>query len=173
MGKILVGRFGQPPEAESIPISLRDCHQRLGMKPTDFISAEPPSFFEKKVKGAMGRYVVFQAEVTETKDVAVWQTGYYLLPLDAVDVLKAFNRQDVIRGGGGTVRPFKIESKKPLTDAVSQWVPQWVERSQPLLLKCRCPELQVTLDAPTFIRKRWKARLSCPKKCQPVIKALF
>src|SRR6185295_10153645 len=104
MGKLLVGHYGSPPDAESTTISLRDCHQRLGLKPSDFVSAEEPDFF-KKSRRALGKYLVFQIHAGEIGNAAMWRVGYYLLPLEAMDVLRAFSKQDVVRGGGGTPRP--------------------------------------------------------------------
>src|SRR5438477_548985 len=90
MGKLFVGHYGQPPSAESL-VALRDCHQRLGLKPTDFVSEEPPDFY-KKARGATGKYLVFQIEASEVANNAFWKPGYYLLPLEAADVLEAFER---------------------------------------------------------------------------------
>jgi hypothetical protein len=170
MGKLLVGHYGGPPEAESISISLRECHQRLGMRPTDFVSAEEPPFFHKKHK-SVGKYLVFQADATDVQEAAVWRPGYYLLPLDAAEVLRAFNKADVLRKGAANQRPFDIECKSPVPSDVLQRVEHWNEQSQPLLFQCHCPQLVIRLDPPTFIRRRWKVRLGCRKRCQPPIKS--
>jgi hypothetical protein len=171
MGKLLIGKYGQPPDAESVTISLRDCHQRLGLKPSDFVSSEDPNFFHRRVKGALGRYLVFQLEASEIQDAAVWRPGFYLLPLDAADVLNAFSKQEVARASKGSARPYELESKQPLPDDVLARAQQWAERSQPLLFKCHCAKLVLKMEGPTFLRRYWKARLTCRKRCQPALKS--
>src|SRR5437870_4610070 len=111
MGILLIGHYGRPPEAESVEISLKECHQRLGLTPSDFVSDEEPGFFKKK-HGAMGKYLVFLVDKKEIGAAAVWRPGYYLLPLEAADTLKAFSKQDIIRFGA-EVRPTELQSKKP------------------------------------------------------------
>src|SRR4051812_379591 len=107
MGKLLTGRFGQLPEAESVPITLRDCNQRLSLKPSDFISSGLPDFFNQAY-GAKGRYLVFQVDDSEVSNNPIWKPGYYLLPLEAAEVLRAFNQK---RGAapGATVLPVEVE----------------------------------------------------------------
>ncbi len=169
MGKLLVGHYGGPPEAESIVISLKECHQRLGLKPSDFVSPEEPNFFRKQHR-AVGKYLVFYAEPKEVSEAAVWQTGYYLLPLDAADALKVFDKNKIIQGGGGQQRPIEIECKTAVPDDVMKRAQRWNEQSQPLLFQCHCSQLLLKLDAPSLIRRHWKARLTCRKRCQPDLK---
>ena len=168
MGKLLMGHYGRPPEAESVSITLRDCHQKLGLKPSDFVSEEDPSFF-KKSHGAMGKYLVFQMDAKEIKDAAVWRPGFYLLPLEAVDVLKAFSKQDIVRAGSSK-RFAELECKEPPPADILERANRWVEESQPLLFQCHCPQLILRLDPPWAIRRRWAARLTCKKRCQPALK---
>jgi hypothetical protein len=168
MGKLFIGHYGRPPEAESVAIALRECHQRVGLKPSDFVSAEEPGFF-KKAHGATGKYLVFKLEPEEIQDAAVWRPGFYLLPLDAADVLKVFSRQDIVRGGA-TRRPLEIESKQPPEPAVLERAERWAEQTQPLLFQCRCPQLVLRLDPPWGFRRRWAVRLTCRKRCQPPVR---
>jgi hypothetical protein len=171
MGKLLIGRYGEQPEAESIEISLRDCNQRLGMKPSDFVSADEPDFFRKKY-GAMGKYLVFQVSADEIKEAAIWRAGYYLLPLSAMDVLKAFGR--VTPGQGeASKRPVEIESKQPAPAQVLERINRWVVQTTPLFFECHCTELLLKLDPPVLFRRTWKARLTCRKRCQPAVTAQF
>jgi hypothetical protein len=169
MGKLLIGHFGEPPQAESIAITLRDCHQRLGLKPSDFVSSEEPDFF-KKARRAVGKYLVFQADLNEVKEAAVWKAGYYLLPLSATDVLNLFNKQEITRGGGAVRRPMEVESKETPPPDVMERASRWADQSQPLLFHCHCPQLLLKLDAPMLFRRHWKVRLTCRKRCQPPVK---
>ncbi len=81
MGKLLSGKYGAGPDAESIPLSLKECNQKLNMKPSDFVSEGTPKFFEKDF-GAGGRYLLFLADAEDIKESSVWKVGYYLLPLE-------------------------------------------------------------------------------------------
>ena len=90
MGKLLSGRYGSQPDAESIALSLRDCNQKLNLKPSDFVSEGHPKFFEKAF-GAAGRYLLFFAEDDDVQGNPIWRRGYYLLPLEAKDVLAALD----------------------------------------------------------------------------------
>src|SRR5688500_9811355 len=95
MGILLSGHYGNPPEAESGRLTLQDCSARLSLKPSDFVSAGEPDFFKKKY-GVKGRYLLFKAAEDEVQGSPVWKAGYYLLPLEAMDVLAAFEKK---RGG--------------------------------------------------------------------------
>src|SRR2546423_477163 len=106
MGKLLIGHYGHRPEAESIEISLKDCYRRLGLKSSDFVSADEPYFFAKK-RGAMGKYMVFQVEAEEIGDAPAWRAGYYLLPVDAADVVKVFSKKEIERLAEN-VRPTEL-----------------------------------------------------------------
>lgn len=167
MGKLFVGHYGNPPDAESATITLKDCHQRLGMKPSDFVSESEPPFFRKK-HGAMGRYLVFLLEPQES--ATVWKAGYYLLPLEAADILKVFNKQQLVEGGA-VKRPYQMECKEAPPPDVLKRAERWADESQPLLFDCKCPELTLRLDAPHLLRRTWRIRLSCPKRCMPALKA--
>jgi hypothetical protein len=168
MGKLLIGHYGRPPEAESVEIALRDCHQRLGLKPSDFVDAEEPSFF-KKAHRATGKYLVFYVDAAEIREAAVWKPGYYLLPLEAADVLRAFSGKN-FAGSRSDIRPSQIISKDPAPEDVLQRARRWAEASQPLLIHCHCPEVIIKLDSPWTFRRRWRVRLTCAKRCQPPLK---
>ena len=169
MGKLFIGHYGHPPEAESATLALRDCHQRLGLRPSDFVSAETPEFFKKK-HGAVGKYLVFQLDAEESKDTAAWRPGYYLLPLEAADILKIFDKRELARGGA-IKRPFDLQSERPPPADVMERANRWADQSQPLLFQCQCPQLLLRLDPPTLMRRHWKARLGCEKRCQPALKS--
>jgi hypothetical protein len=168
MGKLLTGRYGSPPDAESTKsIPLSDCNQKLGLKPSDFVSQDDPDFFRKSF-GTHGHYLVLQLEPEELKGNPIWKPGYYLLPLGAIDVLKAFEKDRQAPAPASTDRlPLQIEAKATPTDDVLVRAKQWAEKSQPLFFKCGCPHLELRLDAPHALRRRWKARLRCPRRCQP------
>src|SRR4051812_24932783 len=127
MGKLLIGHYGRPPEAESVDLTLNDCHQRLGLKPSDFVSSEPPAFF-KKSKGALGKYLVFEVDAKEVPVTAIWRPGYYLLPLEAADVVKAFNHQD-LSGRAAGARPYDLDFKKRPSDEVLERAQRWADQS--------------------------------------------
>jgi hypothetical protein len=171
MGKLLIGHYGSEPEAESMAITLRECHQRLGMRPSDFISCDPPDIF-KKAHGAKGKYLVFRISAEEIRGNVMWREGYYLLPLEAADVLKVFQKED---GPGairmGSIRPMDILIKTQPPADVLERARQWGEDVQPLFFQCRCPRLILRVDAPWALRRRWKTRLTCPQRCQPALKA--
>ncbi len=173
MGKLLTGHYGREPEAESIPLTLTDASQKLGLKPSDYVSEGSPRFFEKAF-GAPGRYLVFLADAGETKESPVWKPGYYLLPLEAADVLKALekNRQNAAAAGDGRALPVQLETKTLPPPDVQERLDIWVAKAQPLFFKCGCNHLELKLDAPWGLRRRWKARLRCPKRCQPALIAL-
>jgi hypothetical protein len=168
MGKLLIGHFGHPPEAESVTITLKDCHQRLGMKPSDFVSSESPAFFTK-AHGAIGKYLVFEADDADIRDGAVWKKGFYLLPLEAADALKAFDRKDAsVRTAD--VRPFDVECKTDVPPDVLDRISKWAHQVQPMLFRCHCAQLRVKVDPPAVLRRHWKVRLTCDKRCQPALK---
>lgn len=170
MGKLLIGRFGQEPDAESLTITLRDCHQRLGLRPSDFISSTPPDLF-KEAHGAKGKYLVFKMDAEEIGGNVMWRDGYYLLPLEAADVLKVFQKVNLSTAAGGRIRPMDVEFKVQPTADVLERARRWAEDSQPLFFQCHCPRLVLRLDAPWVVRRRWRARLTCPNRCQPALKA--
>lgn len=171
MGKLFVGHFGKEPEAESTMISLRDCNQRLGLKPSDFVSVHPPSFF-KHARGAKGRYLVFELDQKEIGDAAVWKPGFYLLPLEAADVLQAFGKMKRDKTGL-ELRPVEVVYKIDPPADVLERATLWANNSQPLFFNCRCEQLILKMDAPWALRKRWGLRLTCKKRCQPAIKSLI
>src|SRR6266513_65927 len=127
MGKLLVGHYGEKPEAESIEITLRDCHQRLGLKPSDFVSVEAPNFFQHRL-GAKGRYLVFELDKKEIGDAAAWRPGYYLMPLEAADVLRALN-QDRAAVRSGEKRPVTLQSKQDPPPDVLDRAQRWADIS--------------------------------------------
>src|SRR5689334_23200639 len=108
MGKLLSGHYGSPPEAESIAITLAECNQKLNLKPSDFVSSGPPKFFEKNF-GSSTRYLLFLLEASEIKESHVWKPGYYLLPLDAKDVLSAIEQRRTGAPGSENVLPIEWE----------------------------------------------------------------
>lgn len=168
MGTLLSGHYGGPPEAESGILTLQECSMRLGLKPTDFVSEGEPTFFEKKF-GAKGRYLVFRTTADEVKGSPVWKQGYYLLPLEAIDVLAAFERKGggASRAGNAKVLSVEVESKATVPEDVMARAKKWADESQPLFFKCHCDHLELRLDPPWGLRRRWKAKLRCPDRCQP------
>src|SRR5438309_11638262 len=108
MGKLLTGRYGAGPEAESISLSLKECNQKLNLKPSDFVSEVPPKFFEKAF-GAAGRYLLFLAEDDDVQGNPIWRRGNYLLPLEAKDVLAALERQKHARATEDKILPIEWE----------------------------------------------------------------
>ena len=172
MGKLLSGRYGAEPDAESIALSLKDCNQKLNLKPSDFVSEGPPKFFEKAF-GAGGRYLLFLATEEDVRGNPVWKTGYYLLPLEAKDVLSALEKHKNASAEGGTVLPIEWETVSDATEQIKKKAMAWAVASQPLFFKCVCKHLTLRLYAPWSLRRRWKARLRCPKRCQPALVTLL
>jgi len=173
MGKLLTGHFGVPPEAESVPLSLMECNQKLGLKPSDFVSVGAPKFFEKDF-GAPGRYLVFLVEESETKDSPIWKPGYYLLPLEAAEVLKALARnRRAASGADPLVLPVQWEAEEMPPPGVKARLDHWVSKCQPLFFTCGCDHLELKLDKPWGLRRKWRARLRCPRKCQPPLTTLL
>jgi len=172
MGKLLSGRYGSEPEAESIAISLRECNQKLGLKPTDFVSEGAPKFFEKAF-GATGRYLLFLTETSDVKDNPIWKPGYYLLPLEAKDILKALDSRKGVEGSGHRVLPLEWDDDANASEEIKEKAMAWGKASQPLFFKCICERLELRLYAPWALRKRWKARLRCARRCQPVMTTLL
>ena len=174
MGKLLTGHFGGPPEAESVSLSLADASQILGMKPSDFVSEGAPTFFTKAY-GAPGRYLVFHVDDQELEGRPAWKKGYYLLPLEAGDILKAMEKNRLASGtsSGRHILPVKAVIDTPPPAAVQERLNAWVASAQPLFFKCGCDHLELTVSAPWGLRRRWKARLRCPKRCQPALNELF
>jgi len=169
MGVLLSGHYGQPPEAESGRLTLQQCMIRLGMKPTDFVSEGEPDFFNKRY-GAKGRYLLFRAETEEVKGSPVWRAGYYLLPLDAIDVLAAFERKGDSGANaitGDKILAVEVESKASVPEDILARAKTWGNSSQPLFFTCKCDHLELYLTAPWGLRRRWKAKLRCPDRCQP------
>jgi len=170
LGKLLSGRYGEPPRAESVPLSLKDCSQRLGLKPSDFISQGEPNFFKKSF-GAGGRYLIFLVEETDVQSSPVWKAGYYLLPLEAADVLKVFLPEK--EPNAGPALPVRVETKGVPPEIIADRAKRWAEESQPLFFKCGCDYLELKLQAPWGLRRQWKAVLRCPKRCQPALTTLM
>lgn len=166
MAKLLTGKYGEEPEAESIEVPLKDCHQRLSMKPSDFVSEGPPRFFRHSFE-AGGRYLVCLVSEAEIAGNPIWKPGYYLLPLKAVDALKLFQK-----GGpalaGQRILPVTVESRAEVPPQVMDRARRWADQCQPLFFKCSCDHLELKLDAPWALRKHWRVRLRCPDRCQPV-----
>src|SRR5882724_9510019 len=109
MGKLLSGHYGSKPDAESVTISLRECNQQLNMKPSDFVSEGAPTFFEKAF-GAAGRYLLFQADPDDIQGNPIWKVGYYLLPLEAKEVLAALQKTRKRGDEENTVLPIEWET---------------------------------------------------------------
>ncbi len=172
MGKLLSGRYGSEPDAESIPLTLKECSQKLNLKPSDFVSEGPPKFFEKAF-GAAGRYLLFLTDADEIKDSPVWKTGYYLLPLEAKDVLAALEKHRDGASDGRPVLSIEWETESEAPAVIKKKALDWGKSSQPLFFKCVCDNLTLRLYSPWGIRRRWKARLRCPKRCQPPMVTLL
>jgi hypothetical protein len=172
MGKLLSGHYGSPPEAESIPITLKECSQKLNMKPSDFVSSGPPKFFEEAF-GASGRYLLFLVDADEVLDSAIWKCGYYLLPLEAKDVLVALSKHKGRISFDPRVMPVEWEEETDAPEPIKERALKWSRESQPLFFKCGCKSLQLRLQAPWALRRRWKARLRCPGRCQPPLVKLL
>src|ERR1039457_4825385 len=135
MGKLLTGHYGSDPDAESIALTLKECNQKLNLKPSDFVSEGPPKFFEKAF-GASGRYLLFLAAAEDVQDNPIWKTGYYLLPLEAKDVLAALSRH---KGGAkvaGEVLPIEWEKVTEAPTELQGKAMAWAQASQPLFFKC-------------------------------------
>jgi hypothetical protein len=171
MGKLLSGRYGSEPDAESISLSLRECNQKLNLKPSDFVSEGAPKFFEKAF-GASGRYLLFLAGVDDVKENPIWKAGYYLLPLEAKDVLAALEKRK-ITAEGARVLPIEWEVQPEGSPEIIEKAMQWGKASQPLFFKCVCKNLQLRLYPPWALRQRYKVRLRCPKRCQPPMSTLL
>jgi hypothetical protein len=172
MGKLLSGRYGSEPDAESISISLRECNQKLNLKPSDYVSEGAPKFFEKAF-GASGRYLLFLADADDVKESPIWKTGYYLLPLEAKDVLAALEKHRGAAGGDGRVLPIEWEKDEEAPAEIKKKAMEWGRASQPLFFRCVCKNLELRLYSPWALRRRWKARLRCPKRCQPPLTTLL
>jgi hypothetical protein len=171
VGKLLTGRYGEAPEAESATLTVMECHQRLSLKPSDYVSEGAPDFFNKSYS-AKGRYLVFQVDATEVQGNPVWKPGYYLLPIEAAAVLEALSKR---RTAGNSERalPVQLESKETPPEQIAALARNWAASSQPLFFKCKCDHLEMRLDAPWGLRRRWKARLRCPNRCQPALSTLI
>jgi hypothetical protein len=172
MGKLLSGHYGSRPVAESIAITLKECSQKLNMKPADFVSSGPPKFFEKSF-GASGRYLLYLTDADEIVDSAVWKFGYYLLPLEAKDVLAALSKHKGKISGDLLIMPVEWEVEPDAPELVKERALKWAMESQPLFFKCGCKFLQLRLQTPWALRRRWRARLRCPARCQPPLTKLF
>jgi hypothetical protein len=130
MGKLLSGRYGGTPEAISGTITLSECHQRLSLKPSDHVSVGEPDFF-KKAYGAKGRYLLFQVDESEVRGTAAWKPGYYLLPLDALDVLKAMDKSNQPRAEAGPL-PVAVKDQDGAPASILAQAQKWAADSQPL-----------------------------------------
>jgi|GEM_PF-1998351 len=166
MGKLLTGRYGEEPEAESLEIPLKDCHQRLGMKPSDFVSEGPPRFFRHSFE-AGSRYLVYLLTAEEIAGNPIWKPGYYLLPMKAAEALKLFAKNKNAQAGN-RILPVSVESKGEVPPDVMTRARRWADECQPLFFKCSCDHLELKIDAPWALRTRWRGRLRCPDRCQPV-----
>ena|ERR1700687_2949455 len=172
MGKLLSGRYGSEPDAESVTLTLKECNQKLNLKPSDLVSEGPPKFFEKAF-GASGHYLLFLADASDVKDSPIWKVGYYLLPLEAKDVLAALDKRKVSATDGRTVLPIEWETEAVVPEAIKGKAMEWGKACQPLFFKCICKNLELHVYAPWALRRRWKARLRCPKRCQPQLTTLL
>ncbi len=170
MGKLLTGRYGELPTAESTAMSLTECAQRLGMKPSDFVSEEEPKFF-RKAFGVAGRYLVFVPEEKELVKMPVWKRGFYLLPIDAADVLRV--SQQGVAASGAPNLPVQLESKVAPPENIAKAAHRWALEAQPRFFKCGCTFLELKLQAPWSFRSKWKATLRCPRRCQPALTTLL
>src|ERR1019366_9799141 len=128
------------------------------------VSAGEPTFFERAF-GASGRYLLFYLEADEIKDSSVWKPGYYLLPLEAKNVLSALGRHKGNTPKQGTILPIEWDDEEEAPEDVKGRAMRWAVTSQPLFFKCTCRNLELRLYAPWAIRRRWKARLRCPNRC--------
>src|SRR5258706_11359573 len=108
MGKLLSGRYGAEPDAESIALTLKECNQKLNLKPSDFVSEGPPKFFEKAF-GAAGRYLLYLADEEDVRGSPIWKRGYYLLPLAAKDVLSALEKHKSVSADPAKALPVEWE----------------------------------------------------------------
>ena len=172
MGKLLSGRYGSEPDAESIPLTLKECNQKLNLKPSDFVSEGAPKFFEKAF-GAAGRFLIFWSDPEEVKDSPVWKSGFYLLPLEAKDVLAALEKHKTGVSDGRPILPIEWETDSDAPARIKEKAMSWGQESQPLFFNCVCKNLTIRLYPPWALRSRWKARLRCPKKCQPPLTTLL
>jgi len=172
MGKLLSGHYGSLPVAESIPLTLKECSLKLSMKPADFVSAGPPKFFEKAF-GVKGRYLLFLTDADEIAGSAVWKFGYYLLPLEAKDVLTALSKHKGRIFGDPRIMPVEWEVEPDAPEPVKKRALKWAAESQPLFFTCGCKSLQLRLQTPWALRRRWRARLRCPRRCQPPLTKLL
>jgi hypothetical protein len=172
MGKLLSGHYGAKPDAESIALSLKECNQKLNLKPSDFVSEGAPKFFEKAF-GASGRYLLYLADDKDVQGNPIWKAGYYLLPLEAKDVLSALEKHKNASAVGGTVLPIEWEKDPAASEELKRKAIEWAVASQPLFFKCVCKQLELRLYAPWSLRRRWKARLRCRKRCQPPLTTLL
>ena len=172
MGKLLSGHYGAKPDAESMSLSLKECNQKLNMKPSDFVSEGEPKFFEKAF-GASGRYLLFLANEEDVVGSPIWKPGYYLLPLEAKDVLSALDKHKNASAQGGTVLPIEWEKESNAPEQIKKKAMAWAVTSQPLFFKCICKQLELRLYSPWGLRRRWKARLRCRKRCQPALITLL
>ena len=172
MGKLLSGHYGSGPEAESIPITLRECSQKLNLKPNDFVSIGPPRFFEKAF-GAKSRYLLFLPDPEEVEGSIVWKPGYYLLPLEAKDVLSALSKVTGRGSAEDRVLPVEWEKDFDAPKSIKEKAMKWATATQPLFFQCGCPCLKLRLQPPWALRRRWRARLRCAERCQPPLSTLL
>jgi hypothetical protein len=105
----------------------------------------------------------------------VWKPGYYLLPLEAADVLKVLekNREAAYAAGDRRALPIRMEVQENPPPGVQKRLDAWVAKAQPLFFRCGCEYLSLKLDPPWGMRRRWKALLRCPRRCQPAVKSLI
>ncbi len=172
MGKLLSGRYGSKPQAESFSLSLTECAQKLNLKPSDFVSEGPPQFFEKSF-GSSSHYLLFYVSSEDVKDKPIWKTGYYLLPLEAKEVLAAIERRRRGASEEENLLPLEWEEEAEAPPPIKDKAMAWGRKSQPLFFLCSCKSLKIRLYPPWAMRTKWKARLRCAGKCQPPITTLL
>lgn len=175
MGKLLSGRYGHEPNAESVALTLKECNQKLNLKPSDFVSEGPPAFFKKSF-GSFGKYLLFLVDPEEVADNPIWRPGYYLLPLSAADVLEALERHKHAGLAAGDKLPIEWEVDEEQAEPptlIKDRALKWASDAQPLFFICGCPNLLLRMDPPWALRRRWRARLRCPRRCQPTLTKLF
>src|SRR6185312_426015 len=138
--------------------TLSECHQKLGLKPSDFISEGPPTFFKKKY-GTGAPYLLYVLDSEETACNPAWKAGYYLLPMDASDALKALDPKGRPAAPSEPPLPVRLDSKELPPPAVEEQAQRWAKECQPLFFHCGCTYLELHLNPPWGFRRQWKARL--------------
>jgi len=171
MGKLLIGRYGSKPNAESTSLSIKDCHLKWGLKPSDFVSLDTPPFF-KDSDNARGMYLVYKAEPEDLGSTPQWRAGYYLLPVDPAAHMNAILGQENVAVSTAK-RPVHLESKNDVPPEIQERALAWASHSQTMLFSCACTSLTLKLSSPWSLRRRWEAKLVCPNRCQPALKSVI